>query len=306
MSARDGTNGTGANGQVEMDSDHFSPYRPDGKLYGFVCVVTGATHPVGMAITLELAACDVASSEDYTSLAAEINKAHPNTKVIGYPYKFANEEDTLTLIDDVLNAWGRLDVWVASSGLLGPPSLEETSPDDLQKCFEANSMAPFFALKYAPPAMAKTTSKGNYPNAAPKGQKYGSIVVVSSVASTYGGCWGPCFTMSSHAALGVVRAGVATLKGTGVRINCISPGQIDVGVDLQGFDMRGLSSQLPPASLQSEKAQREHIGLERAGLPQEVGRVAGFLASGFSSYITGANLVVDGGASVMNPLTVPI
>jgi len=48
-------------------------------------------------------------------------------------------------------------------------------------------MAPFFALKYGPPAMAKTTSKGNYPNAAPKDQKYGSIIVVSSVASTYGG-----------------------------------------------------------------------------------------------------------------------
>jgi NAD(P)-dependent dehydrogenase (short-subunit alcohol dehydrogenase family) len=48
-------------------------------------------------------------------------------------------------------------------------------------------MAPFFALKYAPPAMAKTTPKGNYPNAAPKDQKYGSIIVVGSVASTYGG-----------------------------------------------------------------------------------------------------------------------
>jgi len=74
-------------------------------------------------------------------------------------------------------------------------------------------MAPFFALKYAPPAMTKTTPKGNYANAAPKEMAYGSIVVVSSVASTYGGCWGPCFTMSSHAALGVVKAGVATLKG---------------------------------------------------------------------------------------------
>lgn len=39
--------------------------------------------------------------------------------------------------------------------------------------------------------------------------------------------------MTSHAALGVVKAGVATLKGTGVRINCISPGQIDVGISLQ-------------------------------------------------------------------------
>ena len=164
-----------------------------------------------------------------------------------------------------------------------------TTPSDLQKCFEANSLAPFFALKYAPAAMGKLASKGNYPNAVPKDQKYGSIIVVSSVASTYGGCWGPCYTMSSHAALGVVQAGVAVLKGSGVRINCISPGQIDVGIDLKGFDMRGMKSQLPPANLQSAESQKEHIGLERAGLPSEVARVAGFLASGFSSYMTGAN-----------------
>ncbi|KAK4998544.1 hypothetical protein LTR66_002250 [Elasticomyces elasticus] len=200
----------------------------------------------------------------------------------------------------------RLDVYVTSSGLIGPPSISTTGPSDLYKCFEANSMAPFFALKYAPPAMAKTTPKGSYPNAAPKDSAYGSIIVVSSVASTYGGCWAPAFTMSCHAALGVVRAGVATLKGTGIRINCISPGQIDIGVDLKGFDMRGLSAQLPPASLQSDEVRKQVVGLERAGLPKEVGRVAGFLASGFSSYVTGANMVVDGGASVMNPLTVPI
>lgn len=104
-------------------------------------------------------------------------------------------------------------------------------------------MAPFFALKYAPPAMAKQlTEKQAYPNAAPKTQNYGSIIVISSVASTYGGCWGPCYTMSAHAALGVVRAGVAVLKGTGVRINAISPGQVDVGVDLNGVSLGGVAS----------------------------------------------------------------
>ncbi|KAA6409545.1 MAG: hypothetical protein FRX48_06156 [Lasallia pustulata] len=297
------------------DSTHFSPYRADGKLYGFVCVVTGATQPIGKAITRELAAhgaaciyaCSRSPTEDYAALADEVNKEFPNTQVIGYPLNIANEEDTLGLIDEILNATGRLDVWVCSSGLLGPPSIADTTPGDLQKCFEANSMPPFFALKYAPPAMAKLAiKKGSYSNAAPKDQKYGSIIVVSSVASTYGGCWGPCYTMSSHAALGVVRAGVAVLKGTGIRINCISPGQIDVGVDLKGFDMRGMTAQLPPASLQAKEAQKDHIGLERAGLPTEVARVAGFLASGFSSYVTGANLVVDGGASTMCPLTVPI
>lgn len=106
-----------------------------------------------------------------------------------------------------------------------------------QKCFEAHAMAPFFALKYVPAAMAKLTARGTYLNAAPKTQKYGSIIVISSVASVHGGCWGPCYTMTSHAALGVVKAGVATLKGTGVRINCISPGQIDIGVDLQGVSL---------------------------------------------------------------------
>ena len=45
------------------------------------------------------------------------------------------------------------------------------------------------------------------------------------------------------------------------------------------------------------QSQKEHIGLERAGMPTEVARVAGFLASGFSSYMTGSNMVVDGGAS---------
>lgn len=58
------------------------------------------------------------------------------------------------------------------------------------------------------------------------------------------GCWGPCYTMSSHAALGVVRAGVASLKGTGIRINCISPGQIDIGVDLKNVSYPQFYEQL--------------------------------------------------------------
>ncbi|OLN88485.1 3-oxoacyl-[acyl-carrier-protein] reductase 4 [Colletotrichum chlorophyti] len=266
----------------------FSPYRPDGKLYGFVCVVTGAAQPVGQAIIEELAACDkTASDQMFKSLVTKVHDEHPNTKIIPYPFNVAKEEETLVLIDELLNAFGRLDIWVSSAGLLGPPSINDTTPADLQRCFEAHSMAPFFALKYAPPAMAKLTEKQSYPNAAPKSQKYGSIIVISSVASTYGGCWGPCYTMAAHAALGVVKAGVVALKGTGVRINCISPGQVDVGLDLNG-------------------ASEANIGLERPGHPREVARVAGFLASGFSSYITGANLIVDGGASAMNPLTIPL
>lgn len=238
-------------------------------------MVTGASQPVGHAIIDELAAHGAAAIYACDKTVSAITSSHPSTKIIPYPFNIAKEDETVGLIDEVLNAFGRLDVWVSSSGLLGPPSIHDTTPDDLQRCFEAHSMAPFFALKYAPPAMAKLTQKQSYPNAASKTHGYGSIIVISSVASTYGGCWGPCYTMSAHAALGVVRAGVAVLKGSGVRINAISPGQIDVGLDLNGvslsivvanyfkagevtdedhqMDMRGMSTQFPPASLQSKE-----------------------------------------------------
>lgn len=154
-------------------------------------------------------------------------------------------------------------------------------------------MAPFLALKYAPAAMRKTTPKGNYANAAPKDREYGSIIVVSSVANSSSGegSAGPAFTVAAHAALGVVRAGVPALKGTGVRINCVSAGGIqDVGG--QGVDV----------ALHEDKSKVNTGGLGRAGLPMEVARVVGFLSSGFSSYITGSNIVVDGGASTMGSL----
>lgn len=94
---------------------HFSPYRADGKLYGFVCIVTGATQPVGRAIVAELAAhgaacvyaCSSSPLDDYAGLSEAINKEFPNTKVILYPFKNSSEEETLALIDDALNAWGR-------------------------------------------------------------------------------------------------------------------------------------------------------------------------------------------------------
>ena len=310
------------------DSEYFSPYRSDGKLvcpssplppfppfptlsstltntpspqYGFVCIVTSALSPLGVSIITELAthgastiyACSPSSVplSSFEVLKTSLSSTHPQTTIIPYPLQ-SSEPDTLALLDEILNSYGRLDIWICISPT---PSLSfssttlkvsDTGPQELQTLFEEISISPFWALKYGPTAMSKTCERGNYPNAAPKDISYGSIIIVGSLAGvSANGSWGTAYTMASHAVLGLVKSGVLVLKGTNnVRINAVSVGKIDEG------EMDG--------KVKENLVEKERKGnAERPGLPVEVARVVGFLASGFSSYITGANLVVDGGVS---------
>ena len=133
-----------------------------------------------------------------------------------------------------------LDIYVTTSNLPSPNTLTSTTPASMYALFETHSMAPFLALKYAPAAMKKTTPKGTYANAAPKDAAYGSIIVVTSAASSPSGGSsnvGPGFTIASYAALGVVRGK--------------SPGTVDRGTksrlgDPQGRDPRESQRSLRP------------------------------------------------------------
>jgi NAD(P)-dependent dehydrogenase (short-subunit alcohol dehydrogenase family) len=123
--------------------------------------------------------------------------------------------------------------------------------------------------------------------------------------------WGPAYTMTQHAVLGLVKASVIQLKGSGIRINCVSSGTIDMGIELSKVRLQKLplifqqfeeqngtaNGKLPNLKIGLQNAEHvgKTVGLERPGEPEEVAKVVGFLASGFSSYVQGANIIVDGG-----------
>ena len=232
----------------------------------------------------------------------------PRTKVIGYPLRMSDEGATLQLIDDVLNAWGRLDIWVSCPSSTSPTknhkptTLAETTPSTILSTFSEQALAPFLALKYAPPAMGKLLEEQrNYPNASRKDRPYGSIILVGSTASTLGGSppgvGGPAETMAAHAALGVVRSGVEALRGvTGLRVNYISVGEV-------GEEDEEREGELGKPSAGGGEGGGEGEGKgpgeRKKGTPTEVARVVGFLASAFSAFVNGSNIVVDGGATAI-------
>ncbi|KAK4681669.1 hypothetical protein QC764_109445 [Podospora pseudoanserina] len=260
-----------------MDStDEFSPYREDGKLYGFVCVVTGASHPIGQAIIQDMRpppSSNTTTTAQSTSLPPlPLPPPHKNNPLPHFPPSPAIEHETLALIDEILASFGRLDIWICSPSPFPPPppSIFSTTTPILHSLFETHALGPFFALKHAPAAMGKLSpQKGGYPNAVRKTQKYGSIITVIGGEGEKGG--GVGYEMVRGAVLGVVKGGWG-VEGDGGEGN----------------------------------AERDDVPLGRAAKPREIARVVGFLASGFSSYVTGASLVVDGGVSAMGPNIVPI
>ena len=148
-----------------------------------------------------------------------------------------------------------------------------------------NTFSVFLAAKYAAPAMLKTSAEKPYPS--------GSIVATSSVAGLRSNAGGTDYSASKAAVISLMQTTSWQLAGTGIRCNAICPGVTETGMTAAMYDAaraRGTEKkigQLNPA--------------RRGAQPDEVARVALFLASEESSYINGQAWAVDGGLSAGHP-----
>lgn len=175
---------------------------------------------------------------------------------------------------------GKLDVMFANAGVAGRvATIDELSAADWRRVLDVNLIGAFNCIKYAAAAMSETGG--------------GSIICTASVAGLRSGAGPAPYSASKAGIINLVMVAAQQLTGSGVRVNAICPGLIETGMTKPVFDrarekgVEGKIGQLNPT--------------RRAGQPEEVARVAAFLAGDESSYINGQALVVDGGLSTSHP-----
>jgi NAD(P)-dependent dehydrogenase (short-subunit alcohol dehydrogenase family) len=242
-------------------------------LQGKKALVTGGTKGIGLAITRE-----------FLELGAEVLVVARNTKSIQGKLKnsanlFTMEGDltdsTLrkSLIQKIGENWGKLDVLVNNVGSNKRKKFIEYSEEEYRELFETNLFSMMELTRLCHPFLKKSGKA--------------SVINMASVAGTFDVSSGPPYGITKAGIIQFTRHLTAEWSADGIRVNTISPWYIETPLSKPVLEQ--------PDRLEKILA-RTPMG--RIGQPEEVASLACYLAMDKSSYITGQNIMVDGGMSV--------
>jgi 3alpha(or 20beta)-hydroxysteroid dehydrogenase len=243
-----------------------------GRLEGKVALVTGAARGQGAAEARLFAAegarvvlADVLE-EQGRSVAAEIGEAAEFTSL-----DVTQEAAWEQLVAGVERRFGRLDVLVNNAAITRFAPLLETTTSDYLDVIRVNQLGCFLGIRIGGAAMARAGA--------------GSIVNISSIGGLEGVPTSIAYCASKHALVGMTKTAAIELAPMGVRVNAVHPGGV-------------ITDMLPLTEQEREHIRREgmpNVPLGRLAEPEDIARVALFLASDDSAYCNGSSFVVDGG-----------
>lgn len=181
-----------------------------------------------------------------------------------------------SLMAAVRDRFGKLDVLFLNAGMATPAPVELVSEAQFDEAVNVNFKGVFFTIQKALPMLSSNAS----------------VIVTTSITNRSGAPNFSVYAASKAALRSLVQSLGLALIGRGIRVNAINPGPIDTG----GFQRL----ELPPEVMQAVRGEisgRSPSG--RFGTPEEVAKVALFLASDDSAYVVGEEIVVDGGISLV-------
>jgi NAD(P)-dependent dehydrogenase (short-subunit alcohol dehydrogenase family) len=245
------------------------------KLEGKIAVITGGSSGIGLATAKRFVtegAYVFITGRRQTELKVAVRDIGKNvTDVQG---DVSNLADLDRLYSIVKQQKGHIDILFANAGLGEFATLEKISEAHFDKTFDVNVKGLLFTVQKAVPLF----------------RDGGSIILNSSIAASKGVEGFSVYSASKAAVRSFARTWTVDLRHHNIRVNAISPGAIDTPAFSDLMQNEEHSRQL-------KKDLVSNVPLRRMGTPDEVAKVATFLASDESSYVTGIELFVDGGAA---------
>jgi len=247
-----------------------------GRLDGKVALISGAARGMGQAEARLFAAegakvllCDVRDAEG-EAVAAEIGAS-----ALYQHLDVTREEDWAEAVAAATRAFGRLDVLVNNAGIGEGAPLAETTLESYRRVTEVNQTGVFLGMRAVIEPM---TAAGG-----------GSILNVSSIDGMIGMDLVISYVASKWAVRGMTKTAARELAPRGIRVNSIHPGFIHTHLAVED------TSALPATHALLDAYTAKAAPMGRTGEPEEIARLALFLASDESSYSTGSEFVADGG-----------
>lgn len=244
------------------------------RMTGKVALVTGAASGMGREHCLlfaEEGAQIVATDVNLEGVQETISQVKAQGgEGMALSHDVTSESDWSAVVDAAVKQFGRIDVLVNNAGIAHTGRVDETTLEDWQRVMNINATGPFLGIKAVVPAMR---------------ERGGSIINISSVYGLFGAAQACAYNASKGAVKLLSKAAAVDLAEYGIRVNSIHPGLIATAMTEEWIGTPAMDPLLA--------RQIQH----RAAQPREVSQVVLMLASDESSFMTGAEIAVDGGMS---------
>lgn len=235
-----------------------------------VCLVTGSTSGIGLAVAQKLSNNNYVIINDYKPLPKDfISKNFKKSEnVIFCRCDISKKEEILALKNFIVSKFGRLDWLVCNAGVMPLPcGIDDITERNIDTTIDINLKGTYFCLRDLGGIIKDTA-------------EFGSIITLSSVDGLIGDPYGAIYSATKAAIVSLTKS-FARYFGGNIRVNCIAPGVIDTPLE-------NISDDDPDATIQASI-------IQRMGRPEEIADAVEYLLSDKASFITGQILAVDGG-----------